>query len=236
MTVIDENVSPREHARSRARQILTEQWSASRFPPGSIVMSAVRTRNPKPAGLACKVVTDKVILSADMTSAMRGGRKGVRSRSEAPFADGLGGGTPTPTPVVSQPRPARTANRTVDPAECFVAPLLPRLSRHQSHATRHPKAECFVAPLLPHLSRHQSHATRHPKAECFVAPLLPLLGPNGRLTRSVQSRGRSIGHGVNAGRSASSLVRGTPRLPHRQSSARPPSWPARRSARHSGTP
>ena len=75
--------------------------------------------------------------------------KGLKSRSEAPFADGLGGGTPTPTPVVSQLRPARTANRTVDPAECFLAPLLPLLSRHQSHATRHPKVECFVVPLLP---------------------------------------------------------------------------------------
>jgi hypothetical protein len=39
------------------------------------------------------------------------------------------------------------------------------------------------------------------------------LGPNGRLTRAVQSRGRSIGQDVKVGRSASSLARRAERLP-----------------------
>jgi hypothetical protein len=44
-------------------------------------------------------------------------------------------------------------------------------------------------------------------------------GPNSRLTRAVQSRGRPIGQGVKAGRSVAPRARCNDRLPHLQSSA-----------------
>ncbi len=125
------------------------------------------------------------------------GRKGVRIRSEAPFADVHGGGTPTPTPVGSQPRPARTANSAVDSAECFLAPLLPLLARHQSHATRHPEAECFLAPLLPLWGRTDGW-----------------LGPSSR------EAGRSA-MGSTPGGPHHPWSEERRRLPHRQSSAAP---------------